>query len=481
MTGSPRPASGRPLIIDGCAVATVDGTADGVLAAAAPPASPQTGSIGTEYQRGHLVLDRGRIAVVGPGPAPAIAGARVVDGTGCLATPGLIAAHQHLFQRLTRGLAAQRGLAGWLAAAYPVWSHLDPGLTGVAARAGLAALALSGCTTVADHHYLFPRDGGDLLAAVVAAARATGLRLHCARGSLDLGESAGGLPPDRIVAGPDEILAATERDIDRFHDPGPDSMLRVAVAPSAPAAVSEELLRESAGLARRKGVRLHTHAAEGDDEDAVCRARHGRPLIEYLDAAGWLGPDVWLAHGVHLDAAAVARVGRTGTGVAHCPSSNARLGAGIAPVAGLIASGAPVGLGTDGAANEHGGLAAELRQALLAARARGGPAALTARQALALGTMGSARCLGWSAELGSLEAGKQADVALWRLDGLGHADMADPVTALVFGPPAPLELLTVGGQPVVSRSELRTADPVTLAAQARAAAADLRRRAGLAL
>jgi len=468
----------RPLVIDGCAVATVDGTADGVLAGVPGElAGQQAGGAGAEYPRGHLVLAGGRIAAVGPGPAPALDGAQLVDGTGCLATPGLIAAHQHLFQRLTRGVAAQGTLAGWLAAQYPVWGHLDPELTGVAARSGLAALALSGCSTVADHHYLFPRGGGDLLAAVIAAAHDIGLRLLCARGSLDLGQSAGGLPPDSIVAGRDEILAATERDIDRFHDPGPDSVLRVAVAPTAPAAVSAELLRESAELARRKGVRLHTHAAESDDEDASCQAQFGRPLAEHLDAAGWLGPDVWLAHGVHLDAAAVARVGATGTGVAHCPSSNARLGAGIAPVSGLIASGAPVGLGTDGAANEHGGLAAELRQALLAARARGGPAALTARQALALGTMGSARCLGWSAELGSLEAGKQADVALWRLDGLGHADIADPVTALVFGPPAPLELLTVAGRPVVAAGELRTADPARLATQSRAAAATLRRRA----
>ena len=470
----------RPLVIDGCVVATVDGTADGVLAGVpAGLAGHDAGAVGAEYPRGHLVLDGGRIAAVGPGPAPVLDGAQVVDGAGCLATPGLIAAHQHLFQRLTRGVAPQAALAGWLAAQYPVWSHLDPGLVGAAARAGLATLALSGCTTVADHHYLVPRGGGDLLAAVVAAAQDVGLRLHCARGSLDLGRSAGGLPPDSIVAGRDEILAATERDIGRFHDPGPDSVLRVAVAPSAPAAVSEGLFRESAALARRKGVRLHTHAAESDDEDASCQAQFGRTLAEHLDAAGWLGPDVWLAHGVHLDAAAVARVAATGTGVAHCPSSNARLGAGIAPVSGLIASGAPVGLGTDGAANEHGGLAAELRQALLAARARGGPAALTARQALALGTMGSARCLGWSAELGSLEAGKQADVALWRLDGLGHADIADPVTALVFGPPAPLELLTVAGRAVVAAGELRTADPAVLAAQSRAAAADLRRRAGL--
>ena len=213
----------RPLVIDGCAVATVDGTADGVLAGVpAGLAGHDAGAVGAEYPRGHLVVDGGRIAAVGPGPAPVLDGAQVVDGAGCLATPGLIAAHQHLFQRLTRGVAPQAALAGWLAAQYPVWSHLDPGLVGAAARAGLATLALSGCTTVADHHYLFPRGGGDLLAAVVAAAQDIGLRLHCARGSLDLGRSAGGLPPDSIVAGRDEILAATERDIGRFHDPGPD-------------------------------------------------------------------------------------------------------------------------------------------------------------------------------------------------------------------------------------------------------------------
>jgi cytosine/adenosine deaminase-related metal-dependent hydrolase len=462
-----------PLVIEGCAVATVDGTADGILAGATADA------VGAEYERGHVVLAGGRIIAAGPGDAPVTGGAQVVDGRGCLATPGLIATHQHLFQRLTRGMAQQGSLHDWLAALYPVWSCLDAALAGVAARSGLAALALSGCSTVADHHYLFPRDGGDLLAAVAGAAHDIGLRLHCCRGSLDLGRAAGGLPPDSIVAGRDEILAATERDIDRFHDGGPDSMLRVAVAPSAPAAVSGELLRESAELARRKGVRLHTHAAESDDEDAICRARSGRSLIEYLDATGWLGPDVWLAHGVHLDRAAVARLGQTGTGVAHCPSSNARLGAGIAPVSDLIASGAPVGLGVDGAANEHGGLAAELRQALLAARSRSGPAALTARQALALATMGSARCLGRQAELGSLEVGKQADVALWRLDGLGHADIADPLCALVFGPPAPVELLTVAGVPVVSGGELRTADPATLATEAATAAADLRRRASI--
>jgi cytosine/adenosine deaminase-related metal-dependent hydrolase len=485
-----------PLVIEGCAVATVDGTDAGILPSAANNhaatgpinadiAGCAADTVGIEYATGHLVLRDGRIAAVGPGPAPVIEGAQVVDGTGCLATPGLVATHQHLFQRLTRGLAQQGTLRDWLAVLYPVWSHLDSGLERAAARAGLATLALSGCTTAADHHYLFPRGRDDVLAAAVEAARDIGLRLHLGRGSLDRGSldrggSAGDLPPDSVLADPDEILAATEQAIDQFHDPAPDSMLRVAVAPSAPLAVSRELMRESAELARRKGVRLHTHLAESADEEGACQERFGCSLTEYLDAAGWLGDDVWLAHCVHLDNAGVRRLGQTGTGVAHCPSSNARLGAGIAPIPELLASGAPVGLGVDGAANEHGGLAAELRQSVLAARARRGPAALTARQALALGTMGGARCLGRAAEIGSLEAGKQADVALWRLDDLGHADIADPVCAVVLGPPARLELLTVAGGIVVAGGELRTAHVGTLATQARAAAHELRRRAGLA-
>jgi cytosine/adenosine deaminase-related metal-dependent hydrolase len=445
-------------VIDGCAVVTMD-------------------DAGTEHQPGHLVLAGGRIAAAAAGPAPEVPGAVRVDGAGCLATPGLIAAHHHLFQRLTRGLAQQETLTGWLAALYPVWARLDGRLHGAAVRSALAALALSGCSTVADHHYLIPRDGDDLLAVGVAAARDLGLRLHLARGALERGAPAAGLVPGRLLATAAEILDGTQRDIARFHDPSPGSMLRVAVAPATPLAVTPDLLRQSAALARQAGVRLHTHLAEDAGEDAACRAAFGARAVEHLERAGWLGPDVWLAHCVHLDAAGLGRLGRTGTGVAHCPSSNARLGAGIAPVPELLASGARVGLGTDGAANDHGGLGGELRQALLAARARSGPAALTARQALALATRGSASCLGRPGELGSLEVGKQADVALWRLDGLGHADIADPVAALVFGPPSPVELLTVAGAAVVAGGELRTADPAGLAADARLAARELLRRA----
>ena len=451
------------LVIDGCAVATVDADA-------------------TEHARGHVVIREGRITAVGAGPAPrdaAAPDATVVDGSGCLATPGLINTHHHLWQWLTRGEAPGSELFAWLTELYPRWRHLDAGLQSAAARAALAALALSGCTATADHHYLFPAGSGDLLAAGIGAARDTGLRFHACRGSMDLGASAGGLPPDSVVEDTDAVLAATDEAISRFHDPAPDSMVRVAVAPSAPFTVTGRLLRESAELARRRGVRLHTHLAETGDEHDFCQQRFGCSPAEYLESAGWLGGDVWVAHGVHLRAAEVARLAGTGTGVAHCPSSNARLGSGIAPVPELLAAGVPVGLGVDGTSgNDHGGLAAELRQALLMTRARRGAAALSARQVLTAATLGGARCLGRDGELGSLEPGKLADVALWRLDGLAHAGFADPVCALVLGPPAPLALLTVAGRPVVEGGELRTADTAAVAADAAAAARELRRRAG---
>jgi len=447
------------LVIDGCAIATMD-------------------AAGAEHAEGHLVIEDGRIAVVGAGTAPDRPGAERIDGRGCLATPGLVNCHHHLYQWITRGLAQQATLFEWLTALYPVWAGLDAELEHDAARAALAALALSGCTTASDHHYLFPRRGGDLLAAEVAAAREVGLRFHPCRGSMDLGRSRGGLPPDDVVEDRDEILAATEAAIDRHHDPSPGSMVRVAVAPCSPFSVTEDLLRESAGLARRRGVRLHTHLAETLDEEAFCRERFGRTPAEYLDDLGWLAGDVWLAHCVHLGPGGVRRLGATRTGVAHCPTSNGRLGAGIAPAADLLAAGAPVGLGADGAAsNESGRLDTEVRQALQAARLRGGPAALTARQALAMGTIGGARCLGREDELGSLEPGKLADVALWRVDGLGHADIADPVAALVLGPPAPLELLLVGGGPVVERRALRTVDEADVARRAREAHRRLMARA----
>ena len=436
---------------------------------------------GTEHDWGHLVVLGDRIASVGASAAPPIdAPVRRIDGRGCLLTPGLVNTHHHLSQWLTRGLAQNATLFEWLVELYPVWAGIDAELEAPAARAGLAALALSGCTTTTDHHYVHPRGGGDLLAAEIEAARELGLRFQPCRGSMDLGRSAGGLPPDDIVEDRDEILAATAAAIDRWHDPAPGAMLRVAVAPCSPFSVSDALMTESAELARSRGVRLHTHLAETREEEAFCLERFGCRPVEYLADRGWLGDDVWLAHCVHLDADEVERFGRTQTGVAHCPSSNARLGAGTAPVPALLSADVPVGLGVDGAAsNEAGELAIELRQSLLAARAQHGPAALTTRQALAMATIGGARCLGREDELGSLEPGKVADLALWRLDDLGHAGIDDPVAALVLGPRAELALLTVGGRVVVEDGELRTADVEMVAREAATATQRLHDRAGV--
>jgi cytosine/adenosine deaminase-related metal-dependent hydrolase len=420
-----------------------------------------------EIADGHIVCEDGRIAAVGEGPAPAVPeGARRIDGRGKLATPGLVNCHHHLYQHATRGYAQQATLFEWLVALYPVWAHIDDAVVDAAARAALAALARSGCTTSTDHHYVFPRHAGDLLAVEIEAARAIGLRFHPCRGAMDLGRSKGGLPPDEVVEERDAILSACAEAIDRFHDPAPGAMVRIALAPTSPFSVTGELMAETAELARARGVRLHTHLAETDDEEEFCRERFGMRPLEYLDNLGWLGDDVWLAHCVHLDADETRRMGATGTGVAHCPTSNGRLGAGIAPVAALLAAGAPVGLGVDGAAsNECGELVDELRAALVLARVSGGPAALTARQALELATRHGARCLGRDDELGHLSAGALADVALWNLDELGFAGIADPVAALAFGPARRVDALLVGGEPVVQDGELRTADPATLAAE----------------
>ncbi|MDQ4085162.1 MAG: 8-oxoguanine deaminase [Actinomycetota bacterium] len=436
----------------------------------------------SEHATGHVLVEDGHIRAVGPGAAPvAVADTadRVVDGSGCLLTPGLVNTHHHLYQWATRGLAVDETLFGWLTHLYPVWAGIDERVVNVAARGALASLALSGCTTSTDHHYVFPRDGGDLFAAEVEAARSVGLRFHPCRGSMDLGRSRGGLPPDRVVEDVDAVLADTEVTIDRWHDPSPDSMLRVAVAPCSPFTASRELMRASAELARRHRVLLHTHLAETTDEEEFCRERFGRSPLEYVEELGWLGEDVWFAHGIHFDDAAVKRIGATGTGVAHCPSSNARLGAGIARTRELRDAGARVGLGVDGAAsNEAANLLEEARHALLFARATGGPQALTVRDALEMATRGGASVLGRAEEIGSIEPGKLGDLALWRLDTLAHADIADPVAALVLGSPPPLELLLVHGRPLVERDEVVTVDADGLAREVTAAHRRLLAKAG---
>ncbi|WP_205326560.1 8-oxoguanine deaminase [Glycomyces sp. YM15] len=431
---------------------------------------------GTEHRRGHVAFEHGVITAVGEGPAPRIDGARIIDGTGCLAAPGLVNTHHHLYQWATRGYATDHTLFEWLVDLYPVWARIGPAHVAAANTAGLAWLALSGCTTAADHHYVYPNGhAADLVDVQIAAAATIGLRLHLARGSMDRGVSDGGLPPDHLVEDIDAALTATADAIDRHHDPAPGSMLRVSVAPCSPFSVSTELLRESAALARDKRVRLHTHLCETLDEAEFCREVHGCDPVEYMDKVGWIADDVWLAHAVHLDASGRRRLGAARTGVAHCPSSNARLGTGLADVPGMLDAGIPVGLGVDGAASQEAGhLGEELRQALYTARQLHGPHAMDARTALRLGTIGGARVLGRDAEIGSLETGKQADIALWDLTGLGHAGIADPVAALVLGPPAPLRLLTVAGNPIVEHGELRTADTAAVARDLATASANLR-------
>ncbi|OLT47816.1 8-oxoguanine deaminase [Saccharomonospora sp. CUA-673] len=444
------------MIIENAAVATVDAE-------------------GTEYRTGHVVVDGGVITAVGEGPAPAHHPGPRVDATGCLVTPGLVNTHHHLYQWATRGYAADSTLFEWLVELYPVWGRLDADITHAAASAGLARLALTGCTTVADHHYVFPRTGGDQMDALVSAVRRIGVRGHLVRGSMDRGESQGGLPPDHLVEDLDGALSGTEAAIDAYHDASPAADVRIAVGPCSPFSVTERLMTEAADLARRKGVRLHTHLAETLDEEQQCLAEFGCTPAEYADKLGWLGDDVWLAHTVHLAADAVGRMGATGTGSAHCPTSNGRLGTGIAPARALLDAGAPVGLGVDGAASsESGGLGEELHQALLQARQRGGPQALTTRQALWMGTMGGARCLGRDGELGSLEPGKLADLAVWDLRGLNHAGIDDPVAALVLSAVPDVKLLLVGGEPVVTDGHLDRTDETTVAAELAAASRRMR-------
>ena len=450
------------LVLQGAHVATVD------------PA-------GSEFTSGHVVVTDGLISAVGDGPAPRdLTDARYVDASGCLITPGFVNTHHHLYQWITRGLAVDDTLFGWLTTLYPVWGRIDADLVNVAATGGLAWLAGTGCTTTTDHHYVFPRDGGDVLKAEIDAAARVGLRFHPTRGSMDLGQSKGGLPPDNVVEDIDAILAATEAAIDTHHDPSFGSMLRIGVAPCSPFSVTGDLLRQTAELSRRKGVRMHTHLCETLDEEDYCQQHFGCTPVEYMESVGWLGPDVWFAHSVWLTDESIASLARTGTSVAHCPTSNARLGSGIARARDLRDAGVAVGLGVDGAAsNEACALLEEARHALLFARAKGGPQALTVRDALDMATMGGAKVLGRSDEIGSLEVGKLADIAVWRLDTLAHIDIVDPIAALVLGAPPPLELLLVGGRPVVEQGRLTTVDTDSYATRVRDASKELLRRAGL--
>ena len=401
---------------------------------------------------GDVAIADGRI--VGMGTIAPEPGDEVVRCDGDIVTAGLVNTHHHLYQWMTRGRAVGCDLFGWLVELYPVWGRLSVDDVRAAALVGLGELAATGCTTASDHHYLVPRGDDTVFDAIVDAARQVGIRLHLSRGSMDLGESRGGLPPDHVVEDRDAILASTESVIARHHD---GEMVHVTVAPCSPFSVTSGLMVESAELARRHGLRLHTHLGETLEEQEHCLERFGRRPVEMLEEWGWVGNDVWLAHGIHIDDDEMARLGSAGTGVAHCPSSNARIAAGMCRVTNLRAAGCPVGLGVDGvASNEVGGLFGEMRQALYTARLRElRPDALMPADVVEMGTRGGARCLGMD-DVGSLEVGMRADLAVWPGDDLG--DMVDALTALVLGPDRRVRHLFVEGRTVVADGEVAGTD-----------------------
>lgn len=428
---------------------------------------------GQEIENGWVLSGGdGLITEIGSGTPPRAD--EVVDARSCVALPGLVNAHDHFYQWATRGYIPDGTLFEWLRALYPVWARIDADTVRVAARAAMAKLLLSGCTLSTDHHYVFPHDRPGIFQALVESAQELGLRFHPCRGSMSLGESEGGLPPDSVVEKQEAILAHTEAMINRYHDPRPASMCRVVIAPCSPFSVTPRLMRECALLARRHGVRLHTHVAETADEERFCLENFGRRPLELMEDLGWSGEDVWYAHGIHLNGAEVARVATSRTGIAHCPSSNMRLGAGVCPVPDLVRAGARVGLGVDGSAsNEDANLAVEAHQALLLARVHTeSPQALDARTALRLATLGGAECLGRE-DCGTLEVGKCADVACFRVDDLAHAGMKDPVAGIVLAPPARADTVMVNGRVVVREGRLSTADEEQIAREIASTAARL--------
>jgi 8-oxoguanine deaminase len=428
---------------------------------------------------GFVLIDDDRVEAVGGPPAPTAAEVdRRIDARGKVVLPGLVNTHHHLPQVLTRCVprVQEAPLFRWLTELYEAWRELDEAAVEVAARVGLGELLLTGATTTSDHLYLFPRGQERLIDAEIRAARDVGIRFQPTRGSMSRGRSAGGLPPDDVCQDEATILADSRRLIREYHDPRPRSMLRIGLAPCAPFSVSEELMRRTADLAREHGSRLHTHLAETKDEETYCLETYGCRPVEFLRRLGWLGRDVWLAHCVHLSPDEVALFGETGTGVAHCPTSNLRLGSGLAPVRDLLEAGAPVGLGVDGSAsNDTSNMLAEARQGLLVHRRDADPARwLTAEDVLWMATRGGASCLGRD-DLGSLEPGKAADLLLVDTRRLSYAGAGgDILAALVFSPfPAPVDTVMVNGRIVVSEGRLAGVDEEALAERAEAVASRL--------
>ena len=407
---------------------------------------------GAEIVGGGLFVRDGWIEQVGPTADLPDTADRVIDCRGRVVIPGLVNTHHHFFQTLTRAMAQDAELFDWLVELYPVWSGLTPEHVRVSTVTALTELALSGCTTAFDHHYFWIN--GASVDDQIEAARRVGIRFHISRGSMSVGKSQGGLPPDEWVEDENAILADCDRVVSRYNDPAPGGMIRVVIAPCSPFTVSTDLMRESARLARSLDVRLHTHLAETLDEESYCLQLFGMRPVEYAESVEWLGEDVWFAHAVHVSERDIGVMAVTDTGVAHCPTSNMRLASGAAPLAGFLLAGTPVGLGVDGSAsNDASHMLAEARQALLVARMvrsmeRSEAPMLTARATLRVATRGGARVLGRT-DIGSLEPGKAADIACFRTDGLAMAGAHDPVAALVLTGPHQVDRLMVGGRSVV--------------------------------
>ena len=381
----------------------------------------------------------------------------VVDGSSCIVTPGLVNTHHHLYQTLTRAVPGGQDalLFGWLQTLYPIWAKFSPDHMRISALVGLAELALSGCTMSSDHLYLFPN--GSRLDDTIAAAQEIGLRFFPTRGAMSIGQSLGGLPPDSLVEREEDILNDCIRVVDQFHDPNPSAMVRVGIAPCSPFSVSRELMRDAALLARDKGVYLHTHLAENDEDVAYSLEKFGCRPGQYAEDLGWTGPDVWHAHCVKLDAEEQTLFARTKTGVAHCPCSNCRLGSGIAPIRQMRDRGVPVGLGVDGSAsNDAGNLILEARQAMLLQRVSKGSDAMSAREALEIATRGGADILG-RPECGRIAIGKRADIAIWDANCLENAGSWDPAALLLAGP-TKVKHLIVDGRMIVEDGQLLSVD-----------------------
>ena len=410
---------------------------------------------GDDLKNCDILFDAGVIRAVGPAlDAP---DARVVEARGCVVTPGLVNTHHHLYQTLTKAVPGGQDalLFGWLQTLYPIWARFGPEEMRVSTLLGLSELALSGCTTSSDHLYLYPN--GARLDDTIWAAGEVGMRFHPTRGSMSIGESAGGLPPDDLVESETAILKDCIRVIDAFHDPAPGSMVRVGVAPCSPFSVSRELMRDAAVLARDKGVRLHTHLAENEEDIAYSLEKFGCRPGQYAEDLGWTGDDVWHAHCVKLDAQEIDLFAKSRTGVAHCPCSNCRLGSGIAPVRAMRDAGVRVGLGVDGSAsNDMGNLIGEARQAMLMQRVQGGADKMAAREALEIATVGGAAVLGRD-DIGRLAPGMRADIAVWDVSGIESAGSWDAAAILLAGPTRVRDLF-VEGRRVVDAGRVATID-----------------------